>query len=117
MLFVLCSSFVVVVESSKCIDTDGEYMNGSSVIYIGLEAEARKNVDVGVCVVLFLAKEYAMRDSNPQPPDSKSDTLSIAPTAPPKRLLTQQPSNTQTTNKPTRNKQYNTHTNHTHTHI
>jgi hypothetical protein len=50
MLFVLCSSFVVVVESSKCIDTDGEYMNGSSVIYIGLEAEARKNVDVGVCV-------------------------------------------------------------------
>ena len=30
-------------------------------------------------------KEYAMRDSNPQPPDSKSDTLSIAPTAPPKR--------------------------------
>jgi hypothetical protein len=46
--------------------------------------------------VVFGAKEYAMRDSNPQPPDSKSDTLSIAPTAPPKRLLTHQ----QTTTKP-----------------
>ncbi|KAI9921871.1 hypothetical protein PsorP6_001608 [Peronosclerospora sorghi] len=26
-------------------------------------------------------KVYATRDSNPQPPDSKSDTLSIAPAA------------------------------------
>ena len=34
------------------------------------------------------SKEYAMRDSNPQPPDSKSDTLSIAPTAPRKRSYT-----------------------------
>ena len=31
--------------------------------------------------LVAVAKEYAMRDSNPQPPDSKSDTLSIAPTA------------------------------------
>ena len=29
--------------------------------------------------VLNKKKEHAMRDSNPQPPDSKSDTLSIAP--------------------------------------
>ena len=27
------------------------------------------------------SKQYATRDSNPQPPDSKSDTLSIAPAA------------------------------------
>ena len=32
-------------------------------------------------VLLLIDKNYAMRDSNPQPPDSKSDTLSIAPTA------------------------------------
>ena len=33
------------------------------------------------CELEQRSKEYAMRDSNPQPPDSKSDTLSIAPTA------------------------------------
>lgn len=39
------------------------------------------------CCAVCLSKKYAMRDSNPQPPDSKSDTLSIAPTAPPKQTL------------------------------
>lgn len=46
------------------------------------------SVYMKLCVCLHVClcpKEYAMRDSNPQPPDSKSDTLSIAPTAPRKR--------------------------------
>ena len=70
----------------------------------------------GVCVLCFGAKEckeYAMRDSNPQPPDSKSDTLSIAPTAPRKRLHSQQ----QTTTPPLNTQQrrttnYKLHTTH-----
>ena len=44
--------------------------------------------------MVAVAKEYAMRDSNPQPPDSKSDTLSIAPTAPPKPLKHHTPTTT-----------------------
>ena len=67
-----------------------------------------------LCVCVWLvavaaAKEYAMRDSNPQPPDSKSDTLSIAPTAPPKRLKPHTPTQT-------RIKRTHTHTTHN-THI
>ena len=71
----------------------------------------------------FLCKEYAMRDSNPQPPDSKSDTLSIAPTAPQNETLLDKQTQIQHkitekhTTKPhtqtTNIKQTSTHTKHT----
>jgi hypothetical protein len=44
-----------------------------------------------------------MRDSNPQPPDSKSDTLSIAPTAPRKQLYAIKTTTTMHTHQPTTN--------------
>ena len=62
------------------------------------------------------SKEYAVRDSNPQPPDSKSDTLSIAPTAPPKRGLTQQQTTTRTLPQQRRSSRQQLSHTHIHTH-